>query len=81
MVGERPRVCKGIATLSAETEQWARILENRANYLARSASAILVFVVFLAGLAVCVFIFAASITRSDLSASDIDARLNASTAT
>jgi hypothetical protein len=37
------------------------------------------FVFCLAGLAVAVFFFAASITRSDLSASDIDSRLNAST--
>jgi hypothetical protein len=65
--------------LSAETEQWAIRLENRAKYLARLASAILFFVLCLAGAAVAVFFFAASITKSDLSASDIDAKLNAST--
>jgi hypothetical protein len=39
----------------------------------------LFFVLCLAGAAVAVFFFAASITKSDLSASDIDAKLNAST--
>jgi hypothetical protein len=67
--------------LSAETEEWAKILENRANRLAHLAAAILFFVLLLAVSAFLVFIYAASITRSDLSASDIDAKLNASTAT
>jgi hypothetical protein len=65
--------------LSAETEQWALRLEGRAKYLANQAWAILFFVLFLAVLAVAVFFFAASITKSDLSASDIDSKLNTST--
>ena len=65
--------------MSAETEQWALRLEGRAKYLANQAWAILFFVLFLAVLAVAVFFFAASITKSDLSASDIDSKLNAST--
>jgi hypothetical protein len=69
----------GASHLSAETEQWAQRLEGRAKYLANQAWAILFFVLFLAVLAVAVFFFAASITKSDLSASDIDSKLNAST--
>jgi hypothetical protein len=65
--------------LSAETEQWALRLEGRAKHLANQAWAILFFVLCLAGLAVAVFFLAASITKSDLSASDIDSKLNAST--
>jgi ABC-type Na+ efflux pump permease subunit len=65
--------------LSAETELWAVRLEDRAKYLANQALAILFFVLCLAALAVAVFFFAASITKSDLSASDIDSKLNAST--
>jgi hypothetical protein len=53
------------------------MLEDRANYLARVASLILAFVLCLAAAAVVVFFFAASITRSDLTASDIDSKLNA----
>jgi hypothetical protein len=65
--------------LSVETEQWAIRLEDRARSLNKQAWAILFFVLCLAGLAVAVFFFAASITRSDLSTSDIDSKLNAST--
>jgi len=67
------------ATLSAEAEQWAIRLEDRARYLANQAWAILFFVLCLAGSAVAVFFFAASITRSDLTSSDVDSKLNAST--
>jgi hypothetical protein len=66
-----------LATLSTDTEHWATRLEDRARYLAYQALAILIFVLCLAVLAVAVFFFAASITRSDLSASDIDSKLNA----
>jgi hypothetical protein len=54
-------------------------LEGRAHNLANQAWVILFFVLCLAGSAVAVFFFAASITKSDLSASDIDSKLNAST--
>jgi ABC-type Na+ efflux pump permease subunit len=67
--------------VSTETEEWAKRLEDRAKYLAHQAWVILFFVLCLAGLAVAVFFFAASITKSDLSASDIDSKLNASTST
>jgi hypothetical protein len=71
----------GASHLSAETEQWAIRLEDRAKYLAKQAWVILFFVLCLAGSAVAVFFFAASITKADLSASDIDSMLNASTNT